>query len=919
MKKSSLPEVVSLVLMLTAAIASPAQTLTTLTSFNGTTGKLPDAPVIQANDGNFYGTTESGGAHNHGTVFKITSGGTLTTLYSFAGSSDGQAPTAGLVQGSDGNFYGTTSIGGNGPGGTVFKITPSGTLTTLVTFDGSGGPEFPSTGLIQATDGNFYGTTPQGGSHFGNGTVYKITPGGTVTTLFSFACSGSSGCRPQASLVQGSDGNFYGTTSQGGSGSNNAGAIYKITPSGTVTTLYSFCSQTNCHDGDNSNGALIQGSDGTFYGTTVSAGAHGAGTVFKITPAGAFTSLYSFCPGGFPCADGQSPYGALVLTSDGNLFGTTYLGGAHNVGTIFQLSPEGTLFTLHGFTGLDGAGPQAGLVHANDGDFYGTATTGGANGDGSVFKLQLVSYTLTVNPPTGQGTVTSSDGFINCPGACSHAYVENSQVNLTANPAQGWNFQSWGGACSGSNPACTVTMSNDETVSATFEQSSYTLTVSISGQGTITSTDGFIHCPGTCSHSYLSFTQLTLNAAPSQGWNFAGWSGACTGTGPCNLTMLGNYGVSAYFVEPGHGLGFVPVTPCRLVDTRQGNNPIQGGTSRNFDIAQLGGCGIPSGEAAYSLNVTVVPHGRLGFLTVWPAGLAQPATSTLNSDGRIKAVATIVQAGASDSISVYASNTTDLILDIDGYFTTPSGQTLQFYPLTPCRVVDTRNPVGPLGGPALLARAERDFPVLSSSCDIPASARAYSMNFTVVPNPSGQFLTYLTVWPEGGMQPVVSTLNNPTATTVANAGLVPAGTSGGIAVYPSQTTDLIVDINGYFAPAGTGGLSLYPAPPCRVIDTRNGHGAFMGELTVNVEGSACAPPSTAEAYVFNATVVPTANLGFLTLWPDGQTRPTASTLNAPDGAITSNMAIVPTTNGSIDAYASQSTQMLLDILSYFAP
>jgi hypothetical protein len=237
--------------------------------------------------------------------------------------------------------------------------------------------------------------------------------------------------------------------------------------------------------------------------------------------------------------------------------------------------------------------------------------------------------------------------------------------------------------------------------------------------------------------------------------------------------------------------------------------------------------------------------------------------------------------------------------------------------MTPCRVVDTRGPDGQLGGPYLNGGQERDFPVLASDCNIPSTAQAYSMNFTVVPvnGPLG----YLTVWPAGQTQPVVSTLNNPTATNLANAALVPAGTNGEIAVYPSNNTQLVVDIDGYFAPAGQGGMSLNPTPPCRVLDTRNGNGAFQNELTVNVVGSICAPPSSAEAYVFNATVIPQGPLGYLTLWPDGEQQPVVSTLNAIDGVVTSNMAVVPTNNGSIDAYASQMTQLVLDISSYFAP
>ena len=234
--------------------------------------------------------------------------------------------------------------------------------------------------------------------------------------------------------------------------------------------------------------------------------------------------------------------------------------------------------------------------------------------------------------------------------------------------------------------------------------------------------------------------------------------------------------------------------------------------------------------------------------------------------------------------------------------------------------MDTRNAQGELGGPSLLGGQERDFPVLSINCQIPSSAQAYSMNFTVVPV-GGQPLGYLTVWPAGLNQPVVSTLNNPTATIVANAAIVPAGTDGAIAVYPDQNTQLVIDINGYFAAPASGGLSLYPATPCRVLDTRSTGGAFSGQRNppVDVAASACNLPSTAQGYVFNATAIPTGSLGYLTLWADGDQQPTASTLNAEDGAVTSNMAIVGNQDGKTDAYAFGLTQLLMDISSYFAP
>ncbi len=369
---------------------------------------------------------------------------------------------------------------------------------------------------------------------------------------------------------------------------------------------------------------------------------------------------------------------------------------------------------------------------------------------------------------------------------------------------------------------------------------------------------------------------------------------------------------------------FVAVTPCRVADTRnapgQFGGPTMGAnTVRDFPVP-LSACSIPDTATAYSLNVTVVPRGYLDYLTIWPTGQSQPNISLLNSwDGRNKANAAIVPAGANGAISVYVTNKTDIILDIDGYFTPATASTLALFPLTPCRVADTRWSKSPLGGPALLPNQQRIFPVLASECNIPDSAQGYSLNFTVIPKTT---LNYLSVWPTGQAQPVVSTLNAPTGTIVANAALVPAGAQGAISVFVTDATNLVIDIDGYFAPAnsGSGALSLYTLAPCRVLDTRGAGGAFSGTLPVGVLGSACSVPS-AQAYVFNATVIPKngAPLGYLTLWPDAEGQPVVSTLNAVDGAVTSNMAIVPTLNGDVDAFAFSSTQLVLDIFSYFAP
>jgi YVTN family beta-propeller protein len=372
-------------------------------------------------------------------------------------------------------------------------------------------------------------------------------------------------------------------------------------------------------------------------------------------------------------------------------------------------------------------------------------------------------------------------------------------------------------------------------------------------------------------------------------------------------------------------LQFIPVTPCRVVDTRWRNGPLGGpsipaGGFRSFSIPSSN-CGVPTTATAYSLNVTVVPHGILGVLTLWPTGEDRPGISAMNSwDGRTKANAAIVPAGSSGAISVYASNTTDVVLDVNGYFVpTPAPSALAFYPLKPCRVADTRAATGPLGGPYLHGSAEpRQFPVLDAvSCNIANNAQAYSLNFTVVPRRSQ--LWVLSTWPAGQPQSSTSTLNAPTGTVTANAVIVPAGNNGAIDLWASDDTDLVIDINGYFAPPGTGGLSLYPSTPCRALDTRNTIGLFSGQLVANIAGSPCGIPASAQGFVLNATVVPNGPLWVLTLWPDGQGQPSASTLNAWDGVVTSNLAIVPTTNGAIDADAAGSTNLILDISSYFAP
>ena len=333
---------VVLLLLKWATSGSSGQTLTTLYQFgssisNGIAldGSIPEGALVQGSDSNFYGTTHDGGTYGWGTIFRISPSGSYTTLYSFANSSaDGANPLAGLVLGRDGNFYGTTlgvrtnvshgtGLSGNGA---VFRISPSGSLTNLHFFDFSDGSN-PNTGLIQGSDGNFYGTTYGGGMN-AYGTVFKINPSGSFTSLYSFVGYPTDGERPWK-LAQGTDGSLYGTTYVGGS--NYAGTVFAISPSGTYTSLYSFIGYPK--DGYLPDAGLVQGSDGNFYGTTYEGGTNGYGTVFRISPAGKETIIHSFAaiPG-----DGYQPSAELVQGSDGNLYGTT------TAGTVFWISLAGS-------------------------------------------------------------------------------------------------------------------------------------------------------------------------------------------------------------------------------------------------------------------------------------------------------------------------------------------------------------------------------------------------------------------------------------------------------------------------------------------------------------------------------------------------------------------------------------------------
>ena len=385
------------------------------------------------------------------------------------------------------------------------------------------------------------------------------------------------------------------------------------------------------------------------------------------------------------------------------------------------------------------------------------------------------------------------------------------------------------------------------------------------------------------------------------------------------------------------GLRFIAVAPCRVVDTRNQDGPLGGptlaaGTQRSFPVVQSA-CGIPVGAQAYSLNVTVVPKGMLPYLTLWPSDQTQPLVSTLNSwDGEVVANAAIVPAGADGSVSVYAAGATDVILDINGYFdgsdyvsnswfVFDDASSFWFYPVTPCRAADTRWPEGQLGGPTLAAYDTRDFYLSPSGCVTPSLVAAVALNVTAVPRTG--YLGYLTIWRAGRDRPNVSTLNSWEGKVVANAAIVP---NDDLDVLVTDPTDVILDVNGYFAPGlpGTpGAMSFYPVAPCRVADTRGSAGPIMQARETRpfpVPASGCGVPTTAGAYALNVTVVPDGPLSYLTTWPTGSAQPFVSTLNSFDGSVVANAAIVPAgTDGAISVYVTDRTHVIIDINGYFAP
>ena len=384
---------------LLAAAAHGAVTLTTLHSFTGTDGAYPRGALVRGADGNIYGTTSEDFGTNYGTVFRVTPDGTFTNLYRFSGTNDGAWPQSGLVPGSDGNFYGTAHRGPKG-WGTIFKISPSGSFSNFAAMNSHSG--LPAC-LLAGTEGDFYsiGTS---GFDGGLGSIFRVTPDGSVTLLALFAgTNGFAGWLFSTSiLIQGNGEDLYGATPFGGSGFVDEytypvyGTVFAVSPYGAIQILFSFNGTNGAHPS-----ALILGRDGNLYGTTGTGGpgfvdssgggGDGHGTVFKLSTNGDFTTL-AFFDG----TNGNQP-SSLMQASDGNFYGTTAGVTANlSTGSVFKVTADGTLTSLLSFNGTNGAAPVSTLLEAPDGNFYGTTYSGGTSNRGTIFRLTTTSGPLSI-------------------------------------------------------------------------------------------------------------------------------------------------------------------------------------------------------------------------------------------------------------------------------------------------------------------------------------------------------------------------------------------------------------------------------------------------------------------------------------------------------------------------------------------
>ena len=638
-------------LLMTLVPAQGGATLTMLASFNNTNnGANPYAPPVRFTDGNLYGVAPYGGTNDSGVIYQVTTNGQMAILHTFNGS-DGSYPVGQLTPASDGALYGATSSGGTNGAGTIFQITTNGVLTTLYSF-GAATNELGHAldgsdcyaGLTQGRDGNFYGVTYDGGVS-NVGTIFQYATNGTFTTLYSFTGNGSNdaGAYPStAPLVEGADGVFYGTTSEGGT--NNAGTIFQIIADGTLTTLHEF----NVTNGQNPYAGLHLASDGNLYGTTVYGGTNSYGTAFQITTNGVLTTLYHF--GGAEKL--YYPEGGLAPGLNNVLYGTTYQNGTA-YGTVFQLTTNGLLTTLHVFTnGIDGANPYAGVVYGTDNNLYGAALYGGNRGGyGTVYRVS-VTTTLSILSPTAN-ELWSNDVFTvtgtandNVPGgAVTNVFFSlNGAAWTNATTQDGWvNWTASAALTPGTNTVRAYAVDDSgnfsDTNSVTFVNATIPpLTVLTNGLGTISPNYNGAYLPMGATYS--------MTATAAKGFKFSNWTGGTnqpltlvTNKATVRFVMTTNLVLQANFInQTKPTLSITNVTKGMSVSDAGFTVKGKAGSSDwrvdNVFYSLNGGdwanAATTNGWTNWSASVTLVPGtNTIAAYAVDPGGLAS-LTNTLS-------------------------------------------------------------------------------------------------------------------------------------------------------------------------------------------------------------------------------------------------------------------------------------------------
>ena len=735
---------------------SKAGGFTTLALFATGEGTIPAVGLVLASDGTLYGTTARGGTFDYGTIFGITPGGVFSSLHSFLGV-DGAGPRGALAEGAGGVLFGTTRDGGATGWGTLFSGTPAGALSSLHSFAITDGAD-PVAGLLRAPDGNFYGTTSHGGGA-GKGTVFRMTPAGAVTTLYSF--SGADGNYPAAPLVLGAEGNLYGTT-QGG-GTANLGTVFRVTPGPVLTTLYS--STAPAEAGPN---GLTLGLDGNFYGTTL--GSYGAGCeIFRMTPAGAVTAIYTF-PGS-PFSLNDCPTGPLVQVPSGMFFGST-------IGTLFSITPSGTLTTLHTFFGPDGANTVGSPVTDAGGVLYGTTSRGGRADSGVVYRLDPSGPAEAHAALNGEGTI--------CLGSTA-----NLQVQLTGTPPWSltWSdgFVQPGIAASPATRAVTPQFATVYTLKAASDTNGPAL---VSGSATIRITQplsAVTISPATpvsiCSTSYQNFSVSTVvgGGQIAYQWGYRTTPGGGVTPIPGLVSSYASVPATAF---PSQGTYGLVVTATPSCGTAMVSNEVQ--------VTVLPPLGLP---------ILTAPSVAAPSATNLVASVVQHPGSTYNwfiSGGSI----TAGNGTSQITFSVFGGGIAQLqVFEVDagGCFSQTATATISiatatsFHPVPPCRQLDTRVAGNPV--PAWTIRAAL---LTGGACSIPSTAVSVSANVTVTQQTADGELS---IYPSSQSWPGTTTVAFTQGKTRACNSILflsPPGQSVQIFNRSGGELHVIIDVNGYF-------------------------------------------------------------------------------------------------------------------------